>query len=103
VVAVRESLANKEYLFANVQKIVAERERLLRELSTVSYLEPFPSHTNFILSRVIGRDALEVKLALQERGVLIRHYGHPRIRDCIRISVGRPDQNDRVLAALREV
>ena len=99
----RESLANREYLLANVQKIVAERERLLRELPTVGYLEPFPSHTNFILSRVVGRDALGVKLALQDRGVLIRHYGHPRIRDCIRISVGRPDQNDRVLAALREV
>ena len=103
VVAVRESLQDRDYLLANCRKIVAERERLLRELPKIDYLKPYPSEANFILCDVLGRDALEVRQALRQRGVLVRHYATARLRNCLRITVGTPEQHDRLLAALREV
>ena len=102
-VAVRESLADREYLLGNCREIVAERERLLRELRTIPYLKPYPSEANFILCDVLGRDPLELKGALCERGILVRHYATPRLRNSLRISVGTPDNHDVLLAALREL
>ncbi|MGB9738001.1 histidinol-phosphate transaminase [Chloroflexus sp.] len=86
-----------------VQAIVAERERLFARLSEVACLTPFPSAANFILCRVNDRDARELKLALERRGVLVRHYRTPLLDGYIRISVGTPDQTDALLAILAEV
>jgi histidinol-phosphate aminotransferase len=87
---------------ANVQKLIAERERLLVELSKLEYIKPYPSQANFILCEIVGREARALKDALEARGVLIRHYSTPRIANCLRISVSRPDQNDLLLRILRE-
>lgn len=103
VIAARESLADRDFLLENVRQIVAERERLLVELAGIGYLWPHPSEANFILCDVVGRDAQELKLALRERGILLRHYQTPRLRNCLRVSVGRPAQSEALLAALREI
>lgn len=97
------SLEDLDYLRRNVQRIIDERERLLGLLRRVSYLYPYPSRSNFILCRVVNREALEVKRALERRGILIRHFDKPGISDCVRISVGRPEQNDRLIEALLTV
>lgn len=103
VVAVRESLADRQYLLSNCREIVAERERLLRELPRAGYLKPYPSEANFILCDVLGRDARELRDALRQRGILVRHYATQRLRNCVRITVGTPDDHDALLAALREL
>jgi histidinol-phosphate aminotransferase len=100
--AVLASLEDLETLQARVRTLVAERVRLYAGLQSIDYLYPYPSHSNFILNRVRGRDAAELKGALERRGILVRYYRTPRLRDCIRISVGTPEQNTRVLAALHE-
>jgi histidinol-phosphate aminotransferase len=65
-------------------------------MSTISGVAPMPSRANFIFFRVAApRRVFE---ALIERGVLIREYA-----DALRVSIGNPDENDRFLAALREV
>ena len=97
------SLAVADELRQRVQAIVAERERLFARLQTFSYLTPFPSLANFILCRVEGRDARQLKLALERRGVLVRHYQTPLLNGYIRISVGTPDQTDTLLTMLAEV
>jgi len=40
---------------------------------------------------------------LEREGILVRHLEQPGVQDCIRISVGRPEETDRLLAALRRV
>lgn len=90
-------------LHQRVQAIVAERERLFTRLQAIPFLTPFPSAANFILCRVEGRDARELKLALERRGVLVRHYRTPLLDGYIRISVGTPAQTDALLATLAEV
>ncbi|MCZ2098704.1 MAG: histidinol-phosphate transaminase [Anaerolineae bacterium] len=102
--AARASLADLPALRANVERLIAARERLERELATLPYLRPFPSRANFVLSRVIGLDAAELRRRLaHDYGILVRHYSAPLLRDCIRISAGTPEQIDALLRALREI
>jgi histidinol-phosphate aminotransferase len=101
--AVLASLEDIDYLQERVRSIVSERERLYQGLVEIDYLAPYPSHSNFILNRVRRRDAGELKQTLEARGILVRYYRTPELRDCIRISVGTPEQNGRVLSALREL
>ncbi|NJN82224.1 MAG: histidinol-phosphate transaminase [Caldilineaceae bacterium] len=97
------SLRNVEQIVEVVGKIKLERDRLFAALQEVPCLEPFPSQANFILNKVIGRNAHELKNNLERQGILVRHYNKPGLDNCIRISVGRPDQTDRLLAALAEL
>lgn len=94
------SLADANYLMGNVKKIIAERGRLMAGLQTIPYLQPYPSQTNFILCRVIDRDTRQLKEQLAQKGILIRYFDKTGMRDHIRISVGRPEQSDRLLAEL---
>ncbi len=96
------SLDDLAYLRSNVARIVAERERLLAALQAIPFLHPYPSQANFILCRVMQGNALELKQALERQGILVRYYRTALLRDCIRISVGTPEQNNVVLAALQE-
>ncbi len=95
------SLRHMAKIQAVVARLKAERERLFQALQTIPYLRPVPSQANFVLCRVAGRDAAGLKQALEQRGILVRHYRKPGLENCIRISVGRPEQTDRLLEALR--
>ena len=94
------SLSDVSRLQENVGKIVAERGRLYAALQAFDFLKPYPSEANFILSRVIGRDAAELKATLAERGILIRYFDTPGLRNHVRISVGTPSQTSVLLEAL---
>lgn len=95
------SLADRAHLLANVARLVEERERLYALLAELPFLRPLPSVANFILCRVEGRGARELKLALEREGVLVRYYSNVLLRDYVRVSVGLPAQTDALLAALR--
>jgi histidinol-phosphate aminotransferase len=97
------SLRHVEQITAVVEKLKTERARLFAALQDIPYLRPYPSQSNFILCDVIGREGKSVKLALERKGILVRHYSKARLENCIRISVGRPEQTDRLLAALQEL
>jgi histidinol-phosphate aminotransferase len=104
-VAILASLEEVDWLKGNVQLIVEERERMTQKLAELQWLRPFPSEANFVLceirgDRIGGRD---LKYELQKRGILIRYYESPGLRNCIRISVGKPDHTDRLIQALAEI
>jgi histidinol-phosphate aminotransferase len=102
-VAAQVSLEYKDSLAEIVERIKSERTRLYSTLQYVSYLQPYPSHSNFILCKVIGRYAAELKSRLaQEHGIFIRYFNKPGLRDHIRISVGRPEDTDALMQALKE-
>ena len=81
-------------------QIIAERERLFALLKTIPYLQPYPSQSNFILCRVIGKEAAALKQSLAQAGILVRYFNKPGLQDCIRISVGKPVHTQTLLAAL---
>jgi histidinol-phosphate aminotransferase len=97
------SLQDADYLAEIVARLRRERENLLKELLQIPYLQPYPSHSNFILNKVMGRDALGLKTYLAtQHGILLRYFDSPGLRDHIRISVGRPDQTHVLLQALKK-
>ncbi|MFZ6027163.1 MAG: histidinol-phosphate transaminase [Chloroflexota bacterium] len=102
------SLEDADYLAGIVNRMAQERERLAESLSEVSFLKPYPSKSNFILCRITGGWGDEntspgqaLKNHLIERGLMIRYFDSPRLREHIRISVGKPEHTDALLAALR--
>jgi len=97
------SLRHIDEMKVIVEKLKTERARLLAALQTIAYLRPYPSQANFILCDVVGRNAKELKTALEPRGVFVRYYNKPGLQNCIRISVGRPEQTDRLVEVLRGV
>jgi len=80
--------------------IRAERDKLLRELQALPGVEPFPSEANMILARV--PDAKRVFEGMRVRGVLIKNVSglHPLLANCVRITIGTPEENPQTLAAL---
>lgn len=97
------SLRHVDQIMAVVARLKDERNRLFALLQGVAYLQPFPTQANFILCNVVGRNAKELKQALEQQGILVRHYNKVGLQNCIRISVGRPEQSDRLLEVLRQL
>ncbi len=94
------ALQDRTYLEKTVARIVAERGRLQKALDAIPYLQPYSSKANFLLCRVVDREAIQLKSALEQEGFLVRHFDKPRLRDHVRISVGRPEQNDAIISVL---
>ena len=95
------SLADLEPLETNLIRLLAERERLYAALEGFEWLSPYPTRANFILCRVRGIEAAELKHRLAvEHGILVRYFSKPGLQDHIRVSVGRPHETQAFLAAL---
>ncbi|MBL8361392.1 MAG: histidinol-phosphate transaminase [Rubrivivax sp.] len=80
----------------------SERTRLSAALAAMPGVTPFPSEANMILVRV--PDSRRAFDGLKARGVLVKHIAglHPLLANCLRLTVGSPEENDRMISALRE-
>jgi len=80
----------------------AERERLQAALRALPGLRAYPSEANMILVRV--PDSQRAFDGLKARGVLVKHIAglHPLLRNCLRLTVGTPDENELMIRALKE-
>jgi histidinol-phosphate aminotransferase len=86
-----------------VNAIVAERERLYCEFSEMKGLAPVVSKGNFMVVRA-ERDVRQIFEELLKRDILVRDVsGYPMLREYFRVSVGTPEENDRLLRALHEI
>jgi len=87
---------------ARVALVAEERGRVAAALGDLS-VETWPSDANFILFRPLHHDADKVWSGLLERSVLIRNCASwEGLGGCLRVTIGRPDENDRFLTALEE-
>ncbi len=97
-VIIRAALEAPGYVAPLVERIRAERKRLLAELGDHPRWTAYPSVTNFILVRT--PDAGAAHAFLLARGILVRRQDHyAGLAGCIRISVGTRAENDALLAA----
>jgi histidinol-phosphate aminotransferase len=81
---------------AQAQAVRTERERMLTELRKVADLTVFPSQANFFLVR--HPRAARLRDVLAENGVAVRGFSKTEgLDDCLRITVGTPAENDRLL------
>jgi histidinol-phosphate aminotransferase len=97
------ALRRPGWMDEKVELIVRERGRMVAALARFDFLEPYPSHSNFVLFRVNGRAAAQLKQDLAKQGVLVRYFDKPGLKNCIRISAGRPADTDHLLAALEKI
>ena len=99
------ALRHKPVLDAQTEAIRAERGRLHAALAAIDGVTPYPSEANFILLRVPAGRARAIFEGLRARGVLVKSLdgAHPLLADCLRVTVGTPDENAAFVAALREV
>jgi histidinol-phosphate aminotransferase len=82
--------------------IRAERARLLTAIAALPGALPFPSEANMILARV--PDAKRAFAGMKQRGVLVKNVEglHPLLANCLRITVGTPEENTLMIDALKE-
>jgi histidinol-phosphate aminotransferase len=102
-IAVRESLADIDYLQGKVKAIIKERARLSSELEKIPWLKTYPSQANFIYCAVLKGKAAEVHQKLQKKGVLVRYFDKPLLKNSIRVSVGKPEHTDALVKALKGI
>ena len=95
------ALEHADEYAAQAALIRSERERLYRALQDLPGVHPYPSQANMLLARVA--DAAATFAGMRQRGVLVKHVSamHPLLHNCLRITVGTPDENTLMLAALR--
>jgi histidinol-phosphate aminotransferase len=96
------ALNHKPLLDEQARSIRAERQRLQMALLNLDAVQPYPSEANFILLRVANGRANGIFQGLKERGVLIKNLNgsHPMLQDCLRVTVGLPEENAAFLSAL---
>lgn len=102
--AVALAMRDPAAMEANVARVAAERPRLAAALAEAGW-NPQPSVTNFILLdlRTTERSAAAAD-ALMRRGLVPRTFGHGHpLAHCIRVTVRAPGENDRLIAAVREI
>lgn len=102
-VAAEVALDHPERFFAVREQIVAERERMAAALGALPGVTVYPSGTNFLLVRVDSARQALLDYLLHTHNVLLSDLAaYPELSDCVRISVGRPEQNDLVIRGIAE-
>ncbi len=96
------SVEDEPYFQARLADVVRERDALTDGLARLGF-EVLPSAANFVFARKPGAAGAAIAVGLRQRAVLVRHFAKPRTADYLRITVGRPEHTERLLAALGEI
>ncbi len=102
-IAGRLALRYSDEMNARVRQLVAERERVSEAMAALD-LDVFPSGANFVLFRSKAPAGRDIWQGLVDESVLVRDCSSwPRLDNCLRVTVGTPDENDRFVTALAGV
>ena len=95
------ALEHAEVYAGQAAVIRQERDQLLAQLAELPGVKPFPSQANMILARV--PDAAAAFAGMKQRGVLVKNVSalHPLLANCLRLTVGSPQENRTMFEALR--
>jgi histidinol-phosphate aminotransferase len=98
----RKILQYPDILQQQVDAIKAERAVMSKCLHVLDGVEVFPSDANFILFRV--SKASQVFSGLKQRNILIKNLdgSHPLLKNCLRVTIGTPDENKKFIRALQK-
>lgn len=98
------ALSNKTLFDQQTQKICAERAVVFKQLDELDGIIAYPSAANFILFRTPKNKATEIFLSIKQQGVLIKNLSAQGglLSDCLRVTIGKPEENQAFLTALRK-
>ncbi len=100
-VAAIESVKDIGHLRKTIKLIVDERDRLRSKLDEISWIKTYPSDANFILCSILNSRAKEIHTSLRKKGIFIRYFDTPELKNFLRISIGKPEETDRLITALK--
>lgn len=91
---------HRDLLQGQCAEVARERDRVMVQLAARADIEPFASSANLILFRVVApARAAELWQRLADRGILVRKF-EGALADCLRVTIGRAEDNDAFLKAL---
>jgi histidinol-phosphate aminotransferase len=96
------AMDDRDWFDETRNKVIQARERVAGALRQRGF-EVLPSQANFLFARHPGHSGEALARALRERAVLVRHFAKPRISDFLRITIGTPEECDRLVAALEDI
>jgi histidinol-phosphate aminotransferase len=97
------ALAHESVFNQQTRQIRQERDRLYRQLEQTDGIRPFPSEANFILLRCETHPAQQLFEELKTQGILVKllHGAHPQLEQCLRVTVGTPDENQAFVRTIK--
>jgi len=101
-VAGTKAVEEDAYYKDNCKKIMENRAFTVKELEKLGF-EVLPSKANFIFAKSDRISGLALYQKLKERGILIRHFEKPRIREFNRITIGSREEMEIFLAKVKEI
>ena len=102
LVAGKVAVEEDDYYQAKCRDVATTREMAARDLAALGF-ELTDSKANFLFARHPDLEGGAVYRGLKELGVLVRHFDKPGISDYLRITVGTPEQMDRLVSALKKL
>ena len=98
------ALSNKSLFDQQTQAICAERAVVFKQLNELNGITAYPSAANFILFRTPQNKATDIFLSIKQHGILIKNLSAQGglLSDCLRVTIGKPEENQAFLAALRK-
>ena len=97
-----ETLKNPEYFNFCTGKIIETREQTKKKLSELGFIFP-DSKSNFIFASHPKYDAGEIFQKLKEKKIFVRYWNKPRINQYLRITIGTPEEMQKLFSALGEI
>jgi histidinol-phosphate aminotransferase len=91
-VALRVCVQNKEFFQNQVRTMISTRDKVYTTLKARNDLLVYPSHSNFILFKLLHADAKTIRELLENTGILVRYFNTPQLQNHLRVSVGTEDQ-----------
>ncbi len=85
-----------------VERVISERQRVYEEMLKMEGIRVYPSEANFIFFKSLYLSGDELHKRLLQKGVLVRNFSY-MVSDCLRVSIGKREENDAFLQALQEV
>lgn len=96
------ALEDTPYFEQTSRNIIAAREQLSEQLERMGF-NVLPSKANFVFARHPRHDAVQISQALRAQHILVRHFKLPRIDQFLRITVGTPEDCERLCKVLSDI
>jgi histidinol-phosphate aminotransferase len=90
---------DEDYFQMTCRAVIESREWLAQQLIDRGF-NVLPSAANFVFASHGSKKAIDLTAGLRDRGVIVRHFNKSRIDNFLRITIGTPQQNKTLLAAL---
>ncbi|WP_353432432.1 histidinol-phosphate transaminase [Polynucleobacter sp. MWH-UH23A] len=96
------AIEDQAHLESTSAKVIQTRLKLIEQLNELGF-NTLPSTANFIFTRHPKHSGAKLYQALRDRGVIVRHFNAPRIKEFLRITIGTDEQSAELVLAFREI